>query len=419
MNMSSISQHTRELVQAAGRYERSPVTLDSSIIARAGKLDDLLRKAGLTARLTFDSRSFLVGASPSGTKHVVEFVFASRDIYEKLVSSLRLYAFAKAFFEQKLNVVGSFADAVDVLYAINIASDRGRTLLERLKGFAFRLTKAVVPPIALRFESDAHYSMNAAAYSLFLDEFMQYTCGRFLAADDDINSAQANKFRMIEQLTEPHLGNLEGIKHLDIGCGWGGLIAYFEKNHATHSLGNTNSAKQKEYAEQQYGASVLLGDFSEIERLGDTYELITIVGMAEHLTPRRRSQLFRLAHTSLEQRGVLYFQCIARPLCWIGGDAYRLAYEDVFPGHYLESRGEMELRFAETGFEILYAADDAADYAKTTALWAKRLEANHQQIADIVGEQNFRIFLGYLAYASKLFASERGSLMRYMLRKTP
>jgi cyclopropane fatty-acyl-phospholipid synthase-like methyltransferase len=119
----------------------------------------------------------------------------------------------------------------------------------------------------------------------------------------------------------------------------------------------------------------------------------------------------------LSRRGIIYLQCIGKPNVWIGGDSYRIAHEDVFPGHQVETSGDMEARFRKLGLEVLYAVDDSADYAKTTALWVDNLQTNKSEIVSLIGEKNFRIFLGYLAFGSKLFASGRGSLMRYVLRK--
>ena len=306
--------------------------------------------------------------------------------------------------------------AIDILYAINLATDRPRTFTEKVNHIGFRICKGTLPFMARRFESNAHYSMSADAYALFLDEKMQYTCGRFLSGQETVDEAQINKFKLIASLTEHHLGRIKNIQHLDIGCGWGGLLAYFGENLRTNSEGITNNRSQQLCAQEKFGATVSLGDFADLGGSEKKYDLITIVGMAEHLTPRRRNKLFRMARSVLNQKGLVYFQCIAKPLAWIGGDAYRVAYQDVFPGHFLETRHAMEQRFKEMGFEVLYASDDAADYAKTTALWAKNLQKNEQRIVAIIGDKNFRIFLGYLLYASKLFASDRGSLMRYLLR---
>jgi cyclopropane-fatty-acyl-phospholipid synthase len=399
-----------------------------SIRSRAGNEDWLrleadgmsriLERGNLSAKLTVEGRSVDIGRVQLNRAPAVQFVFESAGVFRRLMTNIRLYTLAKAYFDEKLNIEGSFQEAIEVLYAINLATDKPRSLRERMGDVIFRTLKAIIPFVAARFESDAHYSMSDRAYSLFLDDYMQYTCAKFITGDEDLTVAQVNKFQLIAQLSERYIPGLSNVKHLDIGCGWGGLISYFEHNFHTVSVGNTNSASQRDHAIKHCGGNIILGDFSVLEGSPEKYGLVTVIGMMEHLTPHRRSQLLHLAKEVLNQDGLLYVQCIGKPNVWIGGDSYRIAYEDVFPGHQVETRGDMEARFRNLGFEVLYAVDDAGDYAKTTALWVKNLEKNRSEIVGLVGEKNYRIFLGYLAYGSKLFASGRGSLMRYLLRKT-
>jgi cyclopropane-fatty-acyl-phospholipid synthase len=342
----------------------------------AAKMNHILARNSLSARLTVEGRSIDVGQRLQNGVPAVEFVFQSTAIFRELMGNLRLYTFAKAYFDIEVDIIGSFQGAVDVLYAINLATDQPQTLRERVHSLFFRALKATVPFVARRFESDAHYAMSDRAYSLFLDRYMQYTCAKFISGREDLNVAQTNKFELIRALAERHLRTLANIKHLDIGCGWGGLIWYFQKYFNTKSTGNTNSTSQRDYAISNFGAQVKFGDFSVLQDSPERYGLITIVGMLEHLTAHRRAQLLHIAKGLLAPNGVVYVQCIGKPNVWIGGDSYRIAYEDVFPGHQVETRGEMEARFRAAGFDILYAADDAADYAKTTALWVENLQKN-------------------------------------------
>ncbi|AMA59860.1 hypothetical protein BCCGELA001_28770 [Bradyrhizobium sp. CCGE-LA001] len=330
---------------------------------------------------------------------------------------LRLYTLAKAYFDGALDIVGPLDKAADVLFAVNLASDVRQNLFERLNQLVFRFAKANLPYFSSRFESDPHYSLDAAAYQLFLDRHMQYTCGKFERGNETLDEAQENKFEFIRTLATPIIGKLEGARHLDIGCGWGGLVAYFRDQFKSDSVGNTNSAAMKRYAERHNGLKIAYGDFATLSHFHNRFDLVTVVGMAEHLTPSRRAQLLKIVSGSLRKGGALYFQCIAKPSAWIGGDAYRIAYEDVFPGHFLETPAEMAARFERYGFEIVHSQEDGPDYAKTTALWAQNLQTNRLQISELIGERNFRVMFGYLAFGSKLFAERHGSLMRYLLRR--
>jgi len=408
---------TTQKITVPGAGLRSQPENDDSFHVMAEKMSHILERSGLSAKLTIQGQSFNVGKARTDREPGTEFLFKNEVIFRRLMTDIRLYTFTKAYFDEKLNIEGPFQEAIDVLYAINLATDRPQTFRERINNVVFRAAKAIIPLVAARFESDAHYSKSDRAYSLFLDDHMQYTCAKFITGFEGLNVAQINKFQMIGQLSKRYIGTLSNVKHLDIGCGWGGLISYFESHFHTQSIGNTNSARQHDFAIKHYGVKVVLGDFSVLEKSTERYDLITVIGMMEHLTPHRRLQLLNLAKETLTRRGIIYLQCIGKPNVWIGGDSYRIAYEDVFPGHQVETRGDMEARFRKLGLEVLYAVDDSSDYAKTTALWVGNLQTNRSEIVSLIGEKNFRIFLGYLSYGSKLFASGRGSLMRYVLRE--
>jgi len=277
----------------------------------------------------------------------------------------------------------------------------------------------MVPSIGRRFESLDHYSQSAEAYEMFLDDHMQYTCGKFETGIEDINQAQTNKFEFIANLAREHLGSLDGLDHLDIGCGWGGMGAYFSEHFGINSTGNTNCFDQKIYAERRYKSKIIYGDFSILRDTPRTFDLITIVGMMEHLTPRRRSQLLRIARTRLKRTGVIYVQCIAKPSIWIGGDAYRFAQKVVFPGHYLETREQTNQRLANAGFIILNEFEHGKDYGLTASRWVANIQHHEDALVHELGSRQYRTYLGYLAFASKMFATGRGTLLRYMIKPEP
>jgi cyclopropane-fatty-acyl-phospholipid synthase len=375
----------------------------------------LLRNLGVT--IAAGSETFALGAHAKSDAQRVEFRFHSLDAFDRVVRKLRLFEFALAYVEGDMEIEGPLENAIDILDTINASTDKGQNIIEATKIALFRIAKAIVPPKQIAFESNSHYSQKPRAYELFLDEYMQYTCGRFYTGIESIDEAQQAKFSLIAEWYTKHVGTLNNTNHLDIGCGWGGLLAYFSDNFGTLSIGNTNCRAQMEYAEERFGATVLLGDFLDISNSGKQFDFITILGMIEHLTPYRRTQLFRVLRSALRPGGVIYLQCIAKPRVWRGGDIYRFAQREVFPGHYLELREDNERRLRRLGFSILEQCDDAQDYSLTTSRWAAKIKANENEIKALVGCRQYRLYHGYLSYASKLFATGRGNLTRYLLQK--
>jgi cyclopropane-fatty-acyl-phospholipid synthase len=245
---------------------------------------------------------------------------------------------------------------------------------------------------------------------------MQYTCGLFRSGRESLEDSQIAKFELIKRLIAPKDESLNSLNHLDIGCGWGGLIEFFTTNYGTNSIGVTNSRRQYEYNKKQgRGGRVVFGDFLELKNADKRFDVITVVGMIEHLPTARRDELFALMRNILSPSGKIYLQCIARPSCWIGGDAYRLAQKHVFPGHFLQSRDETNDLISRHGFVVEWSEDHAAHYGHTTAHWIRNIAQSKRLICDEIGERNYRLFHGYLGYASRLFLTGRGSLLRYAI----
>jgi cyclopropane-fatty-acyl-phospholipid synthase len=66
-----------------------------------------------------------------------------------------------------------------------------------------------------------HYDVGNDFFALWLDESMTYSCAMFEAPNESIERAQRRKL-------EHHRDNLAlepGASVLDVGCGWGGMLA--------------------------------------------------------------------------------------------------------------------------------------------------------------------------------------------------
>lgn len=375
----------------------------------------ILSARGLCVWITLGSNTALIGDQTSSDNAPIEFHFSSESVFRNVFQAMRLFDFAMAYFDGHLKISGPISKAVDVLDALNTTTDQRQSVTEALGLFLFRSLKTLRPNM---FESLYHYSQNASTYELFLDNYMQYTCGHFEKGDEDINQAQLAKFHLIERLMTKYSGPLAGKGHLDIGCGWGGMGAYFESQFGTRSVGNTNCMTQFEYARHRYGSEIIFDDFSRLKDINRRFEFITIVGMIEHLTPYRRSQLLNVVNHLLKKNGIVYLQCITKPAIWIGGDAYRVAQRTIFPGHFLETDEQTESRLRDNGFRILQRCDHASDYGLTTARWVDNIQKNEAALINVLGTKGYRLYLGYLAFASKLFSTKRGSLMRYVFQKS-
>ncbi len=413
-----MSELTLTVSRAHPRAPKAPSARQvQKLLDSAKSLEALLKSEGHSLKIAVGDWSTMLGAKKYST-HIPVFNFSDYRACARALQSPRLYTFAVLFFRNKLVISGSLESVIDILYSINIGNDAPQSVQEKYAFLIFRTIKAVFPWFARRFESNFHYSLDARAYELFLDKYLQYTCGRFLPKTSSIDEAQIEKFRLIQDWVSETIGGLRGKTHLDVGSGWGGLVAYFSQHYGTKSIGLTNCAPQSDYAAQKFGISnTLVDDFSSLENMQEVFDFVTVIGMSEHVVGPLKDKLLQDVHARLRDGGVLYFQTIAKPDVWVGGDAYRIAQKLIFPGHDLDTQEQCEARFARAGFQVAHAEDHSSDYARTTYEWGSRLRANFPQFEKLIGLRNASLFLLYLFYASKLFNTGRGKLLRYALVK--
>ena len=179
----------------------------------------------------------------------------------------RILNFARLYVKSFIDIEG---DVLAARYVINEFKDKPLSRFERTLS---------------RQPTNVHYGWNAKAYALFLDKYMQYTCGVFEDGnEDDLLASQVAKFQKIAEWVDVQPDQ----RHLDIGCGWLGLMCYFYTQYNTVSHGITLSPEQAAYGRHAYKnpGYVFLGDFSK-HIVTFKYDFITVVGMMEHLHPDR------------------------------------------------------------------------------------------------------------------------------------
>lgn len=377
-------------------------------------LSRILHDHRLSAHIVCKGQLWKVGIDTDESS-TTEIHFENPRDMVSILERLSLRSLASGYIKGAVSFKPGILEAMPVIEAINLATDTKQTLCERMKEELFFLSKRFLPWKVTAFESLNHYAKSADAYSLMLDPYMQYTCGLFEKPSDNLGLAQLQKFYLIRDWFQARSDRIAGERHIDIGCGWGGLVSLFTKELNTVSVGLTNSPQQQDYARRVYDVRTILSDFSFLKNDETKYRFITVVGMIEHLTPSRRDELLRLIKARLLPGGLVYLQCIQKPGSWIGGDAYRLAQRYIFPGHHLESELQTKRRIQCANLKILQEIEHAPHYALTTKCWLENIERNKSKFVEVLGDDDFRLFCGYLAVASRLFASGRGSLKRYLI----
>jgi cyclopropane-fatty-acyl-phospholipid synthase len=91
-----------------------------------------------------------------------------------------------------------------------------------------------------------HYDVSNRFYEWVLGPSMAYTCACFPKPDATLEEAQEYKFDLVAR----KLGLKAGMRLLDVGCGWGGMVMHAAREYGVKALGVTLSEQQALWAQQ-------------------------------------------------------------------------------------------------------------------------------------------------------------------------
>ncbi|HEX3591219.1 MAG TPA: class I SAM-dependent methyltransferase [Pseudonocardiaceae bacterium] len=274
---------------------------------------------------------------------------------------------------------------------------RSRTGLGRLGAFGRRHSKTRDSKVISH-----HYDVSNRFYEWVLGPSMAYTCACYPTEEATLEQAQEHKFDLVAR----KLALRPGMRLLDVGCGWGGMVMHAAKHYGVKALGVTLSQRQAEWAQQAI-IDRGLSDLAEVRHLdyrdvheGD-FDAISSIGLTEHIGQANLPAYFAFLYGKLRPGARLLNHCITRP----NGDhpAKTGAFIDryVFPDGELEASGELVTRMQQAGFEVRHQENLREHYAKTLAAWCANLEDNWESAVQEVGMGTARVWRLYMA-ASRL-----------------
>ena len=262
-----------------------------------------------------------------------------------------------------------------------------------------------------------HYDRSNEFYQTFLDRRMVYSCAYFESPDRSLDDAQAAKLDHVCR----KLDLAPGERFLDVGCGWGALVAWAVERYGVNAVGCTLSQRQCEAARRLFGerglaerARVKLADYRDVD---GRFDKIASVGMVEHVGRSRLAGYFSTLAARLDDRGLLLNHGIIRPAHAREDATSYFLQRRVFPGGEL-GRLEDTVRAAErAGFEVLDLENLRPHYALTCRAWVARLQANRAACLRMVDEATYRAWLLYLAASAAGFDDGTTDVYQALLAK--
>lgn len=257
-------------------------------------------------------------------------------------------------------------------------------------------------------------------FRLFLDQYMQYTCGYFHSPDEDIDTAQERKLDYVCR----KLRLKPGERLIDFGCGWGGLITFAAKNYGVKATGVSISQEQIRWTNREIDrmgvkdrCKIEYMDYRKVPE-NEPYDKAVSVGFAEHLGEKMFPTLFGKIWRLLRPGGCYLHHAITfKPnTAFPPWRAFALKY--VFPDGELVPIPKTVRHLADAGFEIRDVESLREHYIYTLRCWLRLLEQNHAEAVRLTDEVNYRIFRIYFAGAIKGFQQAMYNLNQTLVVKS-
>lgn len=288
-------------------------------------------------------------------------------------------------------------------------------------------------PIALLPElaNEQHYEVPAEFFGAVMGKHRKYSCCYWADGAVDLDSAETQAL----EITVRRAGIEDGMRVLDMGCGWGSLSLYIAKRFPnTRVMSVSNSSSQQSFIQAQASRRALtnievqvcdMNDFDTEQR----FDRIVSIEMFEHM--RNYAELYRRIQRWLVDDGRFFMHIFCHrstPYEYIDTGPADWMSRHFFSGGIMPS-ADLPLRFAgDLAIEKRWHWN-GLNYARTCNAWLERMDENKAAIMPILARcygddnaslwwQRWRIF--FMACA-ELFNFDDGKewyVGHYLFRKT-
>lgn len=235
---------------------------------------------------------------------------------------------------------------------------------------------------------ERHYDAGNDLFEKMLDSRMNYSCALWHEARN-LDEAQEAKLEIIcrKLMLEP------GMKLLDIGCGWGGLVCYAAEKFGVSAVGVTISREQARMAAERclgLPVEIRMQDYRE---MSEEFDAVASVGMFEHVGYKNYAAFMSVARRCLGRNGLLLLHTIGANRSVRQCDRWFDKY--IFPNGMLPSIKQIGEAIEDT-FVMEDWQNIGIHYDKTLMAWYENIEKRWDTLKNKYSERFFRMWRYYL-----------------------
>ncbi|MGD9619676.1 MAG: cyclopropane mycolic acid synthase family methyltransferase [Mycolicibacterium sp.] len=278
-------------------------------------------------------------------------------------------------------------------------------------------------------EVQAHYDLSDEFFGLFQDPSRTYSCAYYERADMTLQEAQLAKIDLA-------LGKLSlepGMTLLDIGCGWGSVMARAVHKYDVNVIGLTLSRNQAKFVQQLVDGietdrtcRTLLRGW---EQFDEPVDRIVSLEAIEAFPRERYAPFFKACHGFLPSGGRFVLQAIMGhplkrwpelgiPIVMSDLKFMRFIAKEIFPGGSVPCDEDIIALSAEAGFAMEDKQLLDEHYVRTLDTWAGALEAHHDEAVAATSEADYQRYLKYLVGCSDFFRRGISEVGQFTLVKS-
>lgn len=252
----------------------------------------------------------------------------------------------------------------------------------REASFLENMATAPIAPVPEK-ANEQHYEVPAEFFRLVLGPNLKYSCCYWDGDTRSLAEAEENALRITCERAELR----DGMRVLDLGCGWGSLTLWIARNYpqcevdaVTNSRGQADWIRRVASGSDMRNVRVHRADMNQFD-VADTFDRIFSIEMFEHM--RNWPRLFRKVRSWVRPDGRFFLHTFAHrsvPYEYVSRSAADWMSQYFFTGGMMPS-DTLPILCAQEDWHLVRRWRWAGEhYRRTCRAWLERMDSHEAEI---------------------------------------